>query len=553
VPAREDANLTGNEPARRILAARQALKERRIDAAATIAGEVLLEQPDNLDALEVKALVAVAHGDDDTAEGRLLLRLKRNTDAEAVTRAALAADAQNPDAHAMLASMLAERELWVDAADHFERAISLVGDHPQLLTGLGHARMRSGRLDEARRLLEAATQADPDALEPAVYLAELEERLGHFEDAERQLDRAEQVARKQGTDVDLQRSVLLARMNEPERALALLDGRQEFSGAARLQRGRLYDRLGRHAEAWNDWVAGKAQLAERNGRRYPAEEVAGQARSLAAFFNPTRTAQLPRAARRDEVPQPIFIIGFPRSGTTLVEQILASHGAIAAGGELPFGPELRELASSLDGSGAAFPETLAAAQPNWPDRLRDFYLERAQGYGLLSGGAGYFTDKMPSNDFWLPLLRVAFPESPVIFMRRHPLDILTSVMAHDMTHGFHCGYRLEDAARHLALVDGLLHGYSEGGVGPTFELRYESLVADQAGETERLMGAIGMPMEPGQLTFHERAEVSPTPSYAQVREPLNDRSIGRWRNYAAQLEPARGVVANVMARGGYAP
>ncbi len=159
---------------------------------------------------------------------------------------------------------------------------------------------------------------------------------------------------------------------------------------------------------------------------------------------------------------------------------------------------------------------------------------------------------MPSNDFWLPLLRLAFPESPVIRVRRHPLDILTSVMAHDMTHGFNCGYRLEDAARHLALVDDLLESYREGGLGSTYELGYESLVADQAGETERLMAAISLPMDSAQLRFHERSAVSATPSYAQVREPLNDRSIGRWRNYAAELEPVKPIVAKALTRGGYA-
>src|SRR5262249_11765713 len=156
-------------------------------------------------------------------------------------------------------------------------------------------------------------------------------------------------------------------------------------------------------------------------------------------------------------------------------------------------------------------------------------------FGLKTPGARYFTDKMPLNDMWLPLLRIAFPESPVVVVRRRPLDVLTSVMAHDMTHGFNCSYRIEDAAHHLALVDGLLAQYRSAGIEVTHELRYEALVADQLGETERLMAAIGLPMEPAQLRFHERPTVSPTPSYAQAREPLNDRSIGRWRNYAEQL------------------
>ena len=537
--------MTGDDRTGRIQAARQALKEGRVDAAAAIAAALLSEAPEDVDALEVRALAAIERGDDEAAEdalrraiavaperrwpygdlARLLLKLQRNPDAEKVARAALAADTSNADAHALLGSILAEREQWVLAARHFETAMSLIGNHPQLLSGLGHARMRSGKLDEATRLLEAASKADRDALEPAVYLAEAYERLGRFEEAAKQLDVAERIARKQGTDVDLQRSVLLARMGQPELAIALLEGRADLSGAARLQRGRLYDRLGRYREAWADWVGGKAQLAERYGRYYAADEVAELAKRVAAM-----AGKLGPAERRDDVPQPIFIVGFPRSGTTLVEQVLARHGLLVAGGEPPFGAELHEL-----GDVSA-------------ERMRDHYLARAEQYGLLNANARFFTDKMPDNTFWLPLLRAAFPKSPVIHVRRHPLDVLTSVMGHDMTHGFNCGYRLDHAARHLALVDDLL----EQERGSTNQLRYETLVADQAGETGRLMEAIGLPMEPQQLRFHERDEVSPTPSYAQVREPLNDRSIGRWRNYAAELESVRPIVAGAMARGGYA-
>lgn len=82
-------------------------------------------------------------------------------------------------------------------------------------------------------------------------------------------------------------------------------------------------------------------------------------------------------------------------------------------------------------------------------------------------------------------------------------------------------------------------------------MRYESLVADQVAETQRLMAATGLPLEAAQLRFHKRAAVSPTPSYAQVRAPLNDRSIGRWRQYARQLEPVSTIVADAMKRGGY--
>ena len=555
----------------RIAAARQAVAQGRIEIAAGIAAEVLEAAPDCLDALEVRALCEVDRGDDAAAERtlrkaiviapsrrwpygdlvRLLLRLGRADEAEQTARAALAADPGNADAHAILGSMLNDRGAPFEAAEHFRRAIGPAGPHPQLLTGLGLSLLRQGRLEEARPVLESAASADPNALEPIAYMAELEERRGRFQQAERLLNRAQQLATARGTDVDLQRSVLLARMGQTEEALALLEGKSDMSGGALLQRGRLRDRLGRYAEAWDDWTAGKAVLAERNGRDYAATEIRNQADRLTAFFTNDRLGNLRRAQRREDCAQPIFIIGFPRSGTTLTEQILASHRAIRAGGELPFGRELRDFAADLAGGEAAFPAGLDGADRLWPERLRDRYLERAENYGLTDGG-DWFTDKMPLNDMWLPLLRLAFPDSPVVLVRRHPLDVLVSVMAHDMTHGFHCAYRLEDAATHLALMDDLIARYADAGTGPTHELQYERLVADQPGETQRLMSSMGLEMETAQLRFFERETVSPTPSYAKVRERLNDHSVGRWRNYAEQLVPARPIVVEAMKRGGYA-
>jgi hypothetical protein len=125
-------------------------------------------------------------------------------------------------------------------------------------------------------------------------------------------------------------------------------------------------------------------------------------------------------------------------------------------------------------------------------------------------------------------------------------------MAHEMTHGFNCTYRLEDAARHLALSDWLLERYRAAGFGPTYQLRYESLVANQLEETERLTAAVGLEMEPAQLQFHEGGAVPATPSYAQVSKPLNDSAVGNWRKFAAGLEPAIPIVADAMARGHYA-
>jgi len=558
--------------AQQIWAGRHAIKAGKFEAAHTIAVQVLKQDVRNIDALEIKAIAEIQSGNDEAAEQtlraaitaaprtrwpyagltELLTRHRRLAEAEQVCRAALAVDPQNADAHEKMGALLASRWKAFEAAEHFQQAVLFAGPDPQLLTRLGHALLRLGRLDEARGPLERAAAADPSAFEPAAYLAELEEREGHFEAAMQQLDRAQRMPLPETVDFDRQRSILLARMGKHEEALALLEDKTDLAGSAQLQRGRLRERAGRYTEAWNDWKVGKEKLAERADRRYPSEMVRSLAERLGAFFGSPAGAALPRAERREDVPQPIFIVGFPRSGTTLTERILASHSAVEAGGELPFGGELHELAVSLAGGEWSFPAGLARAQADWATKLRDRYLAGAEKYGLLQSGVRYFTDKMPTNDFWVPLLRLAFPDSPVILVRRHPLDVLSSVMAHEMTHGFNCTYRLEDAARHLALSDWLLERYRAAGFGPTYQLRYESLVANQVEETERLTAAVGLEMEPAQLQFHEGGAVPATPSYAQVSKPLNDSAVGNWRKFAAGLEPAVPIVAEAMARGHYA-
>jgi Tfp pilus assembly protein PilF len=484
---------------------------------------------------------------------RLLLESGRPADAESVVRAALAADGANANAHGMLGVMFSERQELMPGAWHLRRAIALAGRHPQLLAGLGRNLARQGALEEAEALLREAAGQMPDQLVPRVHLAEAIEQRGRLDEAKTVLATAAAIARRQGQDVILQDATLAARTADWRSGLAALDAVRDPAGGALLLRGRLRDRAGRFEEAWADFVTGKAKIARATGRHYPRETVEAHIAALRAFFSAERFAALPRAAVRRDVPQPIFILGFPRSGTTLTEQVLASHSHIRAGGELPFAAELRDFAARV--TGLPFPAGLgalaAADQRHLPALFRDFYLARAESYGLLAPGADFFTDKMPLNELYLPLLRIAFPEAPVMAVVRHPLDVMVSVMAHDMTHGFNCGYAPGDAAQHFAVVSALDAYYRDTLGIARYTLAYERFVAEQENQTNRLMAHLGLRMEQAQMRFHESARFAPTPSYAQVQEPLNDRSIGRWRHYARELAPVRDVLADAMTRAGY--
>ena len=552
----------------KIQSARAAIRQEQYVAAASAARDVLQASPDSVDALEILFLCQQAQGDTARAEStlrqviglvptkrwprgdlaRLLLTAGRTPEAEQVLRDAIAIDPANADAHAMLGALLSEREALVPGAVHLLRAIELVGRHPLLVANLGRNLMRQGKLDEAEPLLQAAADATPDRLEPIVHLAELAELRDRFDVAAALLDKAETIAKREGRDMIAQRAHLLGRTSQWRDGLALLDGIANLAGTPLLLRARLRDRAGRHAEAWQDAVTGKAQLARSRGHSYDADQtdrLFTELKVLASSLD-----GLTKAAVRDDVPQPIFILGFPRSGTTMTEQVLASHSRIRPGGELPFVAAFAELVAKL--FGGPFPAAIRtlADHPNIAAQLRDFYLAQAGSYGLLANGADFFTDKMPLNEIYLPLLRLAFPQAPLISVSRDPRDVMVSTMQHDMTHGFHCSYRIDDAAHHFAAVADLTEAYRVAGLAP-YHFRYESFVADQATDTARLMDFIGLRAEPAQHAFHQSRRHAPTPSYAQVREPLHDRAVGRWRNYADALAPVMDQLAPAIARGGY--
>jgi hypothetical protein len=237
--------------------------------------------------------------------------------------------------------------------------------------------------------------------------------------------------------------------------------------------------------------------------------------------------------------------------------VLASHSAVRAGGERPWIGELRQLAIRQFEDAGPFPRCLMRAwtadQRQLAAVFRDHYFARAEAAGLLSPGKSFFTDKMPFNEMYLPLLLMAFPAAKVVHLQRDPRDIAVSILANNMSHGFNCGYRIEDIVRHLAATAGLMAYYRHEFTCPVFDLRYEEFVANQERDTRRLLDLLGLPFEEACLRFHENPRYAPTPSYARVAEPVSDRSIGRYRHYAAQLEPYLGELAPVLTAGGYRP
>jgi len=486
----------------------------------------------------------------------LLATHGRRAEAEQLARVALRINPDNAVAHDRFGTLLSEQNDLPAGEWHFRRALEIGGPKAGTLANLALNLMQQGRVVEAEPCFAEADSLAPRTLTILAHWSKLREVQGDLEGAERLLDRAEAATSPKA--VNLLRAQYLSRAGRHGEALAIIEAAPALNGDGQLERGRLYERHGRHAEAWRDFVEGKRRLAaEAGGLSYDAAGVQSFYGALKAFFVRANLGRLPRAPRRADVPQPIFIVGFPRSGTTMIEQVLSSHSAVRAGGELPWLAELRQLAIRLIPDAGPFPECLArcwtADYRHAATVFRDHYLARAGVSGLLLPGKAWFTDKMPFNEMYLPLLSMAFPEAKIVRIQRDPRDVCVSMLANHLTHGFNCAYRIEDIVRHLAATSDLQeHFRRELDIGE-FVLRYEGFVADQAGETRRLLAFLGLAFEEACLRFHENPRYAPTPSYARVTDPVNDRSIGRHQRYAAYLEPHREELGPVLTAGGYRP
>jgi tetratricopeptide (TPR) repeat protein len=444
---------------------------------------------------------------------------------------------------------------------------------PILLANLAWCLKNQGRMEEARSLYTESVQTAPNVRETLLGWARLEEADRDFAAAEEKLDQLDALVAGDPGAV-LTRAVLLGRRKRPDEALALLDrpiaaaqtqaaGTDAAIQAAPIglgptelsEKGRLLDQLDRHDEAWAAFIEGKRLAREATGHAYLDQAAEQVINRLRGFFVAGRLALLPRAGVREDGARPIFVLGFPRSGTTLLEQTLSAHPLIAAGDELPLINDITNLMPRMLNSPLAYPEALAELwmgdQRDGLDNLRDYYLQKAAQMGVTEAGAAWFTDKMPLNETHLGLIALLFPASPLIHVIRHPLDVMISAMANHFTHGFFCASALATAATHYVRVMDLVAHYRNEMALKYLPIRYESVVTAQAETVRTVLDFVGVPFDPRCLSFHENRRYARTASYAQVTEPLYDRSLYRYRAYRRHLEPVLPILAPLIERLGY--
>ncbi|HEY8751485.1 MAG TPA: sulfotransferase [Tepidisphaeraceae bacterium] len=291
----------------------------------------------------------------------------------------------------------------------------------------------------------------------------------------------------------------------------------------------LLDRMGRYAEAFEH--ADRANALSRSA--WDPLRHARDVDQLINYFTAQRMRTLARATYLSE--QPVFIVGMPRSGTSLVEQIIASHPEAYGAGELDFVQRIRLGAIRMAGATEeAFPQCLDRLSVDQLNGLAQVYLGPLK---AMASQAVRITDKMPLNFMHLGLIAMLFPQARIIHCSRHPMDTCLSCY---MTH-FTAGHPFTTDLHHLAAFyqayRRLMNHWREALPLPIMDLSYEKLVTDPTRQVAQVMEFVGLPWNPMCLRFYETRRFVTTASVEQVRLPVYTSSVGRWRNYKRQLLP----------------
>ena len=434
--------------------------------------------------------------------GSALLDQHKIDEAAQAAKAALAINPSNHDTVILLGRIAFERGDLAGALLHYRRAIALKPDLPDAYNNMGNALKDLGRLAEAEQAFLKAVELDPKLAGAYVNLAD---------------------SRKFTAD-----DPHLAAMQALERqdGLSITD-RMHLNFAL----GKAYADLDDHAGSFEHLIAGNAQKRARIAYDEPA--TTGLFARIETAFTAARIAAL--SGRGEASSVPIFVLGMPRSGTTLVEQILASHRDVHGAGELDILDGILAGVGGPDGTRLAFPEFVASADGAMLEAIGGRYVAALR---KLAPDAQRVTDKMPSNFFFAGIIHLALPNARIIHTVRDPVDTCVSCFSKLFSAEQNHTYDLGELGRYHRRYQALMaHWHRVLPQGRILDVRYEDVVADLAAQAQRILDHCGLDWDPRCLDFHRTERPVRTASAAQVRKPIYQGAVGRWRVHEPYLGP----------------
>ncbi len=516
----------------RLMGAAAALCENRIPEAEALLRAHLAQHPNDVAALRMLAEVAarllrysdaqrllercleLAPSFDAARHNYATVLNRQGRSAEALEQCArlLAKEPNNPAYRSLQAATSANLGDYADSIAAYESVLREYPQQPKLWMSYGHALRTTGKVPDSITAYRRALSMEPTLGEAWWSLANL--KTFRFSDAD-VLAMRQALARKDLPDED--------RMHF------------EFALGKALEDDESYE------ESFTHYAAGNALRRAQHG--YDPQELSRFVRRSKSLL--TREFFAERAGAGAQAPDPIFIVGLPRAGSTLIEQILGSHPLVEGIMELPQVPNIaRKLAGPKQEEEGTFLKRLAALTRDELRALGEGYL--AETRVMRKTEAPFFIDKMPNNFMYVGLIQLILPNAVIIDARRHPLGCCFSCFKQHFARGQWFSYGLEDLGRYYRDYVELMAHVDEVLPGRVTRVFYESVVADTETQVRRLLEACRLPFDSKCLRFHENARAVRTPSSEQVRRPIFRDGVEQWRHYEPWLEPLERVLGDIL-------
>jgi tetratricopeptide (TPR) repeat protein len=461
--------------------------------------------------------------------GSTLRDVGRRREAAELLARAIALDPGLALSHYNLGLVLFEFRRVDEALESFSRAVALRPAYGAAHVSLGTALRLRRRYSDAEKSAQAALDIDPNDVDALCLLGELRADRGEFSDAEELFQRAIAIDPNFPSafvSIATHRKMTSADADWRNGVKALLGKRLALADEISLHYalGKYFDDVRLYHDAFAHYRQAN-ELTKRYGGSYDRAKLARRVDEIIRRFTAPFLRQRQQQGSASELP--VFVVGMPRSGTSLTEQILASHSAVFGAGEVTFWNAAfradSESAGGHDGGADGI-----------PGMARD-YLQRLT---AISGAALRVVDKMPANFMYAGLIHCAFPRAKIIHVKRHPIDTCLSIYFQNF---FNMGAYVNDlgslADYYGQYVRITNHWRTVLPETALLEVPYEALIADQEGWTRRMLDFINLPWDPKCLDFHRTNRVVITASKWQVRQKIHTASVGRWKHYEKYVGP----------------
>jgi tetratricopeptide (TPR) repeat protein len=472
-----------------------------------------------------------------------LEKARRFIEAIAAYRRALDVEPRHVDAHCNLNRLLGDTGEFALALEHIEKAIELRPGDINLLKNAALTHSAMGRADEAIRLYEEVLETTPNDREAHLGVVAQLQNAGRFDEATRFIDRTSDSAGDPATAALLKSRKLVGQTSLTDDDIAQL---RRQSGNVNLEswhRTSLFMALGRFFEARGEFDAAFEQFAAGAALRradYDYDPASHDADVDAIIEGLGKTVFDDLSGLGTQSTRPIFVVGMPRSGTTLVEQILASHGDVAGAGELPDLPYVFDQELPFAHGGARFPRSFLNIRPEQAEAVQRRYLEHLR---RLSASARNVVDKMPSNYLYLGAISILFPNASIVHCRRQAEATSLSIFFQNFTAYHPYAWDLYEIGRRHRSYERLIAHWQSLLRNSILHVDYEALVRDQDRVSRELLGHCGLEWQDAVLDFSATERNVRTASNWQVRQRLYAHAVNNWRNYEAHLAPLRAGLA----------